>query len=156
MVQVSKPPRILLVEDDSDVREMLSELLTHEGYATDAAPDVPRALECLALRRPDLVITDLMMPGEAGTGLLRQLANDPDHGAIPTILLTAAGSPAAEQAIAEAGVRTELCFKPVRIEELLGMIRRLVAPATAGAVASPTPAVSASAERGSVPPRAPE
>ena len=120
------PSHILVVEDDPDLRELLSELLSQEGYATVAAPDVEQALHCLTLRKPDLVITDLMMPGRAGTGLLRHLASDPRHDAIPTILLTAVGPGIAERAVAEAGVRTRLVSKPIRIDELLGLIHSLL------------------------------
>ena len=157
MEQASRPTEILVVEDDADVRDLLSELLRQEGYSIVAARDGDHALACVALRRPDLVITDLMMPGKNGARLLRELASDQqlaDRGAIPTILLTAAGILAAEHAMVEAGVRTEVLHKPLRIEELLGTVRRVLA------LNAPAPEaaqeLSASAARGSGPPQFPE
>ena len=158
MEQASRPTEILVVEDDPDVRDLLSELLRQEGYSIVAARDGDHALACVAMRRPDLVVTDLMMPGKNGAGLLRDLAAHhriAEQGGIPTILLTAAGSLAAEHAMMEAGVRTEVLHKPLRIEEFLGTVRRLLA-LTAAPPPEPAQELSAPAARGSEPPQAPE
>ena len=66
------PASILLVVDDDDLREELSSLLTAAGYAVQQASRGDRALAELRRRRPDLIITDVVMPGEDGIGLLRE------------------------------------------------------------------------------------
>jgi two-component system, cell cycle sensor histidine kinase and response regulator CckA len=66
--------RILLVEDEPDVRALTSDLLELEGYEVTAVPDAERALEVAALSPPDLLLTDVVMPGMNGIDLAAELA----------------------------------------------------------------------------------
>jgi CheY-like chemotaxis protein len=113
---------VLLVDDDRDVRELLAELLTQEGYHVIMAASAEEALSRLETVIPDLVVSDLMMPGMDGAELLARLGNDPRYAAIPTILLTAAGELMAERAVAEARLRTLLVHKPIRVGEFLHLV----------------------------------
>ncbi|MEA2716952.1 MAG: hypothetical protein QOI99_1269 [Actinomycetota bacterium] len=78
--------RILVVDDDRSVRTMLRRLLTTEGYAVDEAPDGPSALDQVATLAPDLLLLDIMMPGQDGLDVLECLRRTSD---VPVILLTA-------------------------------------------------------------------
>jgi two-component system NtrC family response regulator len=83
-------PRILLIDDDASLREVLTFTLTHAGHEVEAAPDGERGVAELSRFGPDVVITDLKMPGMNGLEVLRRVhAYDP---AVPVILLTAFGS----------------------------------------------------------------
>jgi CheY-like chemotaxis protein len=113
---------VLIVDDDRDVRELLAELLTQEGYHAIMAASAEDALARLETVIPDLIVSDLMMPGMDGADLLARLGNDSRYAAIPTILLTAAGEMMAERAVAEAGLRTLLVHKPIRIGEFLHLV----------------------------------
>lgn len=64
-------PRLLVVDDDEAIRELLSAMLTEKGYETAAAEDGLQALELLPQFRPDLVVTDLRMPRMSGFELLK-------------------------------------------------------------------------------------
>lgn len=66
------PASILLVDDDDDLREELASLLASEGYQVQQVSRGDRALAELRRSRPDLIITDVVMPGEDGIGLLRE------------------------------------------------------------------------------------
>ena len=78
--------RILVVDDDSGTRALLHELLTREGYAVSEVPDGPAALQQVVSVRPDLLLLDVMMPGQDGLDVLAVLRRTSD---VPVIMLTA-------------------------------------------------------------------
>ncbi|WP_405945059.1 response regulator transcription factor [Streptomyces sp. NBC_01020] len=82
------PPRVLVVDDDPTVSEVVAGYLDRAGYSVDRAADGPAALECAARCRPDLVVLDLMLPGMDGLEVCRVLR---DRGPVPVIMLTARG-----------------------------------------------------------------
>ncbi|WP_328375324.1 response regulator transcription factor [Streptomyces sp. NBC_00440] len=82
------PPRVLVVDDDPTVSEVVAGYLDRAGYSVDRAADGPAALECAARSRPDLVVLDLMLPGMDGLEVCRVLR---DRGPVPVIMLTARG-----------------------------------------------------------------
>jgi len=82
-------PRILLVDDDPDLLRMLHYVLTHSGYQVEQALDGQSALELARATHPQVVITDLMMPGMDGTALCRALKADPNLHPIYVVMLTA-------------------------------------------------------------------
>ena len=84
-------PRILVVDDDDSIRMLLRRMLTMEGYDVDEAADGPTALAKLGARLPDLLLLDIMMPGQDGLELLEGLRRTSD---VPVILLTAKGEEA--------------------------------------------------------------
>ena len=77
---------ILFVEDDRDIRMLLADFLVREGFAVEVAEDGAAVDRVLARTRPDLVILDLMLPGEDGISICRRLRA---RGAVPIIMLTA-------------------------------------------------------------------
>ncbi|MFF8935854.1 response regulator transcription factor [Streptomyces paradoxus] len=81
-------PRILVVDDDPTVAEVVAGYLDRAGYAVDRADDGPSALTSAAARRPDLVVLDLMLPGMDGLEVCRRIRG---HGPVPVIMLTARG-----------------------------------------------------------------
>lgn len=83
-------PRILVAEDEDDLRSFIVGLLS-KTYAVDAARNGAEALELMKKHRPDLVLTDVMMPEVSGLDLTRTLKQDPSLSNIPVILLTARG-----------------------------------------------------------------
>jgi CheY-like chemotaxis protein len=81
---------ILIVDDEQLVVQILDELLVDAGYTTLAARDGVDALAVLAVARPDLILTDLMMPRMDGLALGRALAADPEMATIPLVIMSAA------------------------------------------------------------------
>jgi DNA-binding response OmpR family regulator len=82
------PARILVVDDDPTVAEVVAGYLVRAGYRVDRAGDGPAALERAAVHRPDLVVLDLMLPGMDGLDVCRRLRG---QGPVPVIMLTARG-----------------------------------------------------------------
>ena len=80
--------RILVVDDDPTVAEVVAGYLDRAGYAVDRADDGPTALVRAAAQRPDLVVLDLMLPGMDGLEVCRRIRG---RGPVPVIMLTARG-----------------------------------------------------------------
>jgi len=83
-----RKPRVLVAEDEKDLRGFIAGVL-REHYIVDEARDGAEALELLKLNRPDLVLTDVMMPEVSGLDLTRAIKSDPSLSQIPVILVTA-------------------------------------------------------------------
>ncbi|MYV42000.1 response regulator, partial [Streptomyces sp. SID1328] len=80
--------RVLVVDDDPTVAEVVAGYLVRAGHAVDRAADGPSALESAAGRWPDLVVLDLMLPGMDGLEVCARLR---ERGPVPVIMLTARG-----------------------------------------------------------------
>jgi CheY-like chemotaxis protein len=87
-VASNSPLRILLVDDDPLVHEILGTLISEEEYSLDSATNVGDAMGRILNETPDLVITDAMMPGESGFSLINKVKADPRTANIPIILMT--------------------------------------------------------------------
>lgn len=83
--------RILVVDDETDIVEMIAYNLERNGFEVVTAHDGVAALELAQAEQPDLVILDLMLPGIDGTEVARRLKSDPHTSGIPIIMLTARG-----------------------------------------------------------------
>jgi two-component system phosphate regulon response regulator PhoB len=81
-------PNVLVVDDDADVRMLLTMYLALDGYHAQEAGDAASALEAIRRHRPDMVLLDVMMPGRDGLDLLAELRR---AGDIPVIMVTARG-----------------------------------------------------------------
>jgi PAS domain S-box-containing protein len=116
----SASARILLVDDNSDMRNYLSHILS-QFYEVELFADGETALAAASARTPDLVLSDVMMPGMNGFELLRQLRSDPQTRQIPILLLSArAGEESAVEGL-EAGADDYL-VKPFSARELLARV----------------------------------
>ena len=114
--------RILVVDDEQAICEMLQELLTDEGYAVTTVSNGREALARVGDEHPDLVLTDVMMPIMDGAQLCRALAADPQAAAIPVVLMSAAG---------ERNIRTRCNYaafvdKPFNLLDLLDTVERVL------------------------------
>ncbi len=90
MMKVSKPKKILVVDDDNDIRYLVQVLLTKMGHEVYQASNGAGALEILSEHIPHLVITDAVMPSINGYELLKRIKVRPETSGIPVIMLTAA------------------------------------------------------------------
>jgi len=111
---------VLLVEDNEDMRRYLARLLVEDGWAVTAAGDVDEALA--TAQAPDLVISDVMLPGRSGLDLVRLLRANPELSRIPVILLTARAGPGPVVEGLDAGA-DDYVTKPFQSEELLARVR---------------------------------
>jgi signal transduction histidine kinase len=113
--------RVLLADDNADVREYVSRLLRQEGWAVEAVADGAAALAAARACPPDLVLSDVMMPGLDGFALLAALRADPATGTLPVILLSAR---AGEEARVEGAHRgaDDYLVKPFSAQELVARV----------------------------------
>jgi len=81
--------RIVVADDDTDIRELVALKLTAMGHEVSAVGDGQAALDACRARLPDLVLLDVMMPGVSGLEAVRAIRADPDLRDLPVILLTA-------------------------------------------------------------------
>jgi CheY-like chemotaxis protein len=116
--------RILIIDDDRDIREILGLLLAAEGYEVDVAVDGVAGLARVQASHPSLVLLDLMMPRLDGEGFLRAFRTMPHTADIPVVVLTGhPGGPAKAAKLGAAGFLS----KPVELADLLSTIRRFEA-----------------------------
>ncbi|HVF91522.1 MAG TPA: response regulator [Blastocatellia bacterium] len=127
--------KILIVDDDSDTRYVLSLILKSEGYEVITAADGECALAVTAELKPDLIITDISMPRVNGIELTRQIRLKRDLATMPILAITAYGAMTMRNAMA-AGA-SACARKPLVFAEFLPMIKNLLA--TSGSL-SPDPA----------------
>ena len=86
-------PTILVVDDEPAIAAMVQDLLEDEGYEVVTAGNGQDGLACLAERRPQLVLSDVMMPGMDGRAFCRALQADAAYRAIPVVLMSAVAAP---------------------------------------------------------------
>jgi len=115
--------RILVVDDDPGVRDSLRRSLAFNGYEVELAEDGQQALTAIALRRPEAVILDVMMPGLDGLETCRRLRAAGED--IPVLMLTARESVADRVSGLDAGADDYL-VKPFALDELLARLRALL------------------------------
>jgi signal transduction histidine kinase/DNA-binding response OmpR family regulator len=121
MPQRAAPAHILVADDNADMREYVARLLRQRGWLVETAADGRAALDAVQRRRPDLLLSDVMMPGLDGFELLRALRAEPGTRAVPVILLSArAGEDARVEGI-EAGA-TDYLVKPFSARELIARV----------------------------------
>lgn len=124
--EVTAQHRVLVIDDDEDVRLITRVNLTFDGFSVDEAADGRTGLAQAREAPPDIVVLDVMMPGCDGLTVLREIRADPLLGAIPVALLTAAVSAAAETAGWAAGA-TAYLTKPFTAVALATTLRQLLA-----------------------------
>jgi two-component system OmpR family response regulator len=122
MAESFTPPRVLIVDDDGDIRDGLVEVFERAGFTASAAANVAAMEKALASARADLIVLDLMMPGEDGLSACRRLSG---KGGPPIILLSALGDDADRIVGLEIGADDYLA-KPCNPRELVARARAVL------------------------------
>ena len=120
--------QLLVVEDSEDIRYIMKTELEWMDYAVDAAADGNQALELAKVQRPDVIISDIQMPGIDGFEFIRRVRSLKELASVPAIALTGFGMEADVKRALERGFTAHLT-KPVEPEQLSEMIEKLVARA---------------------------
>jgi two-component system response regulator MprA len=116
-------PRVLVVDDDPQLREALSRALELDGYAVTTASNGVKALDAISAARPDLMVLDVMMPYVGGLDVCRTLRDRKDR--LPILVLTARDEVGDRVAGLDAGADDYLT-KPFALEELRARLRALL------------------------------
>jgi two-component system alkaline phosphatase synthesis response regulator PhoP len=117
--------KILVVDDDADILELLGFTLKKAGYAIGTAVDGVEALKKVCTLLPDLILLDVMMPELDGLAVCEVLRRDPATSSIPILILTAASGQLSRLAGLHAGA-TEYMTKPFSPKELVAKIDQLL------------------------------
>lgn len=117
--------RVLIVDDEPDIRTMLQRRLESNGFSVLCAADGDQAMKAVASLPPDLILLDIMMPGFSGFELKRKLNRDPELLSIPVIFLTAKDESSDKVDGLELGV-DDYITKPFDSEELIARIRAVL------------------------------
>ncbi|HEX8980622.1 MAG TPA: response regulator [Parasulfuritortus sp.] len=127
-METTRQPRILVVDDDAGIRDLLGDYLVKQGMEVRTARDGREMDEQLAGFEPDLLVMDLMMPGEDGLSLTRRIKSDRDT---PVIMLSARGEDIDRIVGLEVGADDYLA-KPFNPRELLARIRAVLRRGSSG------------------------
>ena len=120
IVPALRKPGIVVVEDIDDLRELLAEVLTSEGYHAIMARTGVEAMDRMELVLPDLVITDLTMPEMSGGELVKRMRRSAALAGVPVIVLTSRDRKMAIEELSEAAQYVQqILRKPVNLSELL-------------------------------------
>jgi len=119
---------LLIVDDEFALVETLKDFLEYEGYRVETACNGHEALAEIRRSRPDLVLTDLMMPVMGGKELLVAMREDPELAAVPVILMSAARRQIAIPAAEELPVFSAFLRKPFLLKPLLELVVAEIGP----------------------------
>ena len=129
--------RVLIVEDEPDIRELVVHHLKREGYQVSVAASGEEALRQVQASPPDLVLLDLMMPAMNGLEVCRRLRKDPVTASLPIVMLTAKGDEIDRVLGLEIGA-DDYVVKPFSPKELLARVRAVLRRSLPAPGASPT------------------
>ncbi len=116
---------LLVVDDDEDIRSLMADYLRQHGYEVRTADGGEAMFAAIGKSCPDLIVLDIMMPGDDGLALCRKLRTMPGMEALPAIFLTALGDTADRVAGLELGA-DDYVVKPFQPRELLARIRAVL------------------------------
>jgi len=126
---MANPKRILIVDDEPDIRTYLSTLLEDQGYATVPAKDGVEAMQQVEAEIPDLITLDISMPEKSGVKFFRDLKSDERWKKIPVIIVTGVSEDFKKFISSRQQVPAPEGFvpKPINQEEILTIVKKLLA-----------------------------
>ena len=125
--------RILVVEDDLPIQEIIVSALGYEGYSVDVVEDGAQAWDYLLSHDPDLVVLDLALPRMDGITLCRKLRANPPTRLLPVLVVSASGGESVVRSALDAGASAFL-DKPFDLGDLVEQVLNLVRPPRASGV----------------------
>lgn len=125
--------KVLLVEDDNNLREIFEMRLQAEGYTTSVANDGEEALVVALKERPDLIIADVMMPKMSGFEMLETLRSTPDMNNVKVIMMTALGQAEDRERGEKLGVVKYLVKSQVTLEDFVRSVKEVLPVGSSGA-----------------------
>jgi DNA-binding response OmpR family regulator len=117
---------VLIIEDEPNIIEAISFLLSRQGWNVVTHSDGGNAIERIVFLKPDLIILDVMLPNKSGFDILQEIRSRPAFSELPVLLLTAKGQKRDRQAAEDLGA-SHFMSKPFANQEILDAVEKLVA-----------------------------
>lgn len=117
--------RVLLIEDEPNIIEAISFILSRDGWTVHTHEDGETAMAKVRARPPDLIILDVMLPGRSGFDILRDLREDPAFKTLPVMMLTARGQSKDRDLALRLGAN-HFMTKPFSNQEVKDYVRKLM------------------------------
>ncbi|GAA6207042.1 response regulator [Cognatishimia sp. WU-CL00825] len=117
--------RVLLIEDEPNIIEAISFILSRDGWEVSTHSNGHDALDAVRRRAPDVVILDVMLPGKSGYDILTEMRADSDMQDLPVLMLTARGQVKDREMAQRAGA-SQFMTKPFSNAEVLEAVKQLV------------------------------
>ena len=118
------PKHLLLIEDEPNIIEAISFILSRDGWSVRAHSDGTNAVETASRLKPDVIILDVMLPGKSGYDILREIREEPDIAGIPVLMLTARGQ-SKDRELAEKAGASRFMTKPFSNADVVEAVRAL-------------------------------
>ena len=118
------PKHLLLIEDEPNIIEAISFILSRDGWSVRAHSDGTNAVETASRLKPDVIILDVMLPGKSGYDILREIREGPDISGIPVLMLTARGQ-SKDRELAEKAGASRFMTKPFSNADVVEAVRAL-------------------------------
>ena len=116
---------VLVVEDQPINAELVTEILTGEGYEVLTASNAPAGIDIARTQRPDMILMDVQLPGMDGLSATRMLKDDPETAGIPVYALTAHAMQEDVEKARQAGCDGYVC-KPISVPDLITMVEATI------------------------------
>ncbi|MBX7102432.1 MAG: response regulator [Gemmataceae bacterium] len=120
---MAEAPTILVLDDAADTRALIETCLRSQGYRVLSASDGVTGVELAERHRPDLVLTDMLMPGMSGFRVIDRLRNEPDYH--PRIIMMSGIDAPLQRAYAQALGADDYIIKPFVLKQLIDSVRQL-------------------------------
>jgi CheY-like chemotaxis protein len=117
---------VLIVEDDQEIRELIGDVLTLEGFTVHSMARLPHGLDRIRTIEPDVIVLDLGLPGIGGIELLRIIKEDPKLGSIPIVICSGAVDTIENHRQEFEDLGIPVLRKPFHLEQLLEAVRNPV------------------------------
>lgn len=119
--------RVLVIEDEPNIVEAISFILSRDGWNVESHGNGADALEVIGASRPDLLILDVMLPGKSGFEILRALRASDGLSDLPVLMLTAKGQSRDRELASQFGA-SRFMTKPFSNREVLETVREMAGP----------------------------
>lgn len=119
--------RVLIVEDEPDIQDLIGDVLSLEGFEVHALSRIPHGLDAIRELAPDAIVLDLMLPGVGGIELFRIMRDDSRLAGTPIVICSGAANLRQAHSTEFAEYGAEVVAKPFELDELLDAVRRSVA-----------------------------
>ncbi|OGR87287.1 MAG: hypothetical protein A3J74_11295 [Elusimicrobia bacterium RIFCSPHIGHO2_02_FULL_57_9] len=124
MTDPSAAKRLLIIDDDEDLRDIFERYMAKEGFSVSSAEDGLKGLARIAVFKPDLIVLDLMMPNLNGFEVLHKMQQEKIN--VPVIVVTGFSQSANEQIIRQEPNVVEFVKKPIQYKELTVLIKKVL------------------------------